>query len=745
MEPSYSFMSSYLSNFIPSIPFSYSNYFEPGETKEEGNGTAPPHIEYLAIFNPSLLGKNVESTDQLSKQIICFIEAEGKHNGENYQMKSRDLDEQVKIVGLIRGLLEFGDEFYTEKTGDTAIIRASELNIYVKTVEEDYYIIVSVRFPYEEKSKPPLDALIPQIMALGYNTFLMIKGPLGFDKSKIQETPLREEIAAFWKSFVVGCNENFYMSKSIPGNFLNYRGFIEALEGKCAVKILKRASEYMDNEFEVQMNQLVNENDKISPRAMFLAHISSLSPKKNGIIYSSGNTMQGAEEIESDELLKLYDLMESLYMRGKLNTETLTSHNYQDLFSVAVLQKDSVQSEGNGIADNAVPAREIENHENSLGSTLLEPLRYTNELLVLPISNTLSGVVNLNSITNYGMNLMTTFDQLRDEATNHTNTVGVVEAQVEDNHGVNDPETNSSAQSENEDSQDLGEFLVGLAMNDHGDVTVVKRAIFLRTRITSEGGISHEFKEYLLVIYRDEELYIALCYDSCEKKLDDPEFYYQIKSTLFFPMRNEILNAVMSKSMCSVISFPRFINEFLKLNNRNLKSEKPIRSEIDDNFYFIIYDHKSKHIKSSLPYIPVFPRLMSQPRKKESLEQMKESIRYHSLIFSLHRKLNDIFLLNSAGDFFSKKSLKEFFHKFSGSKTIDWMLYYFRYKSKFLVIIKAHHHNLRKDYSVELPASGEIPPNLLDHISNFAHLDFLENLGDDVKLWFENFTRNEEI
>lgn len=106
--------------------------------------------------------------------------------------------------------------------------------------------------------------------------------------------------------------------------------------------------------------------------------------------------------------------------------------------------------------------------------------------------------------------------------------------------------------------------------------------------------------------------------------------------------------------------------------------------------------------------------------------------------------------------------MNEFFHKFNSSKHFDWMFYYIKYNNRFIIIIKSRNRNHRittKRNTTAIPkksntlassssttSANQQHRNLILHqITDYAHLGFLNNLGDDVKLWLESFGLEGEV
>ena len=67
-----------------------------------------------------------------------------------------------------------------------------------------------------------------------------------------------------------------------------------------------------------------------------------------------------------------------------------------------------------------------------------------------------------------------------------------------------------------------------------------------------------------------------------------------------------------------------------------------------------------------------------------------------------------------------------------------------KYQEKYIIIIKNHSKLAKKRKQQNIP---DIPPSLLAQITNgvydYAPLGFLDNLGDDIKVWLEKLTTSD--
>lgn len=236
-------------------------------------------------------------------------------------------------------------------------------------------------------------------------------------------------------------------------------------------------------------------------------------------------------------------------------------------------------------------------------------------------------------------------------------------------------------------------------------------------------------QEFRLVTYQNKSrsVSISLIFDASFPDLDKKLFYDNLAKDLDFAI-DEIEGIVSGSAALgnSLNSLPQ------TLKGINLMESKPQSADVDSSFFFVSYDKKNQSFKSSLPYLP--------KRPNNSI-----GAKFKLVMHNLHNQLIDILLVKKNHNFFREGST-EYFHKFSVNKHNDWMLYYLKYHDKYILIVKNHSKLAKKKNLHNVP---EIPPSLLTQITSgvydYAHLGFLDNLGDDIKLWLENLTTSDSI
>ena len=183
--------------------------------------------------------------------------------------------------------------------------------------------------------------------------------------------------------------------------------------------------------------------------------------------------------------------------------------------------------------------------------------------------------------------------------------------------GVNEPEQAANVtdephednEEEEEDEQEnSGEFIVGL----QPDGTILKKTVYL----TSNEG---DFQEYRLIILKKDDFYITFIVDSNETQVDVPTFYTEIQTDIFIPVVEQFETLMLNGSV-------------LQSSITSLKTLY-LPNEIDQEFFYIIYDPKQQNIQSSLPYLPYVGEL-----------EVDNLVKYQIMaIYYLHDQLSKIF------------------------------------------------------------------------------------------------------
>lgn len=315
---------------------------------------------------------------------------------------------------------------------------------------------------------------------------------------------------------------------------------------------------------------------------------------------------------------------------------------------------------------------------------LLNPIHLANNLVVLPVNYTVNGVKNTLNQDRWLPRWM----------------------------GGALPQAEGSLSEENEeDDADHSVYLTG------PDSSVI---LFLETL--------DRFQQFRLVTYQSckNAVNITLVFDATFSELDNPSFYQQLSSEVLEVAMEDIESLITGTNALgnSLSSLPQ------SLHGISPASQKAQSVDVDSNFFFVTYDMENGSFKSSLPYLP-------------SILPNSIGTKFKLVMHRLHNQLIDILVAKRDGEFFTQAST-EYFHKFSANKHNDWMLYYLKYQGKYIIIIKNHSKLAKKKKQQNIP---DIPPSLLAQITNgvydYAPLGFLDNLGDDIKVWLEKLTTSD--
>lgn len=228
-----------------------------------------------------------------------------------------------------------------------------------------------------------------------------------------------------------------------------------------------------------------------------------------------------------------------------------------------------------------------------------------------------------------------------------------------------------------DDEDDHGGFLLGLR-----DDLIHSRPVYLDTDVGP--------RQYLLVVYRKGDIVVTLVYDS---------LVLAVSESKFFP---DLAREVMEPTCDAVASF-------LLGGSISLQS-LPMQAEPDSDFFYVVIENGQ--VQSSLPYLPV-------PNDDTGVAP------YENAIFHLHDQLIELFVCKNK-DLLGHGTIDEYLHKFNSNKQNDWMFYYIGKRDKHTIIIKNKHHLKKKVVR---------QPGPLASMYEYASLGFLDNLGEDVKLW----------
>lgn len=718
-------MSNYFSQFIPGFGNPKYKEAEIKEVVSEMNSK----LKYLMIINPKLVSSDVESNEELIKQNICFIS-----NVET------SLTEKLKLIGLIRGIDLFGREFVTttninsnnkinnNNNNDTTnnndnnnnidtnnnnndnsslptIIQSSKSSIISIKVESDYYIACSVVLPTDNVKYGYINSQLIKLIQQAYRQFILHYNNFNFNIKSNNFSNFNH----YWSNFFHGFNNSNYNFPINWPNGLNYRGFL----GLLPKNTFKRSSLNFGSNSQQEIDILMKGTGIFTPKGIVIAYFDKSNPKKYGLIYKNSLT------IDDDNLIDLYNWLEYHDYQGNLtSTNGILNDFPNEFYSNAFQNVDATaeitsSDEATGHIDSSEPGRAMSERvidstttATSAAMDMLNPMNLTSNLVILPLNYTVTGMKTL-----HGMFINSNEANSSSEATNGEN-----EATQSTPAGATEPQPYSwlsippllknlhfrgSESTETDIDTEIetpGDYLVGWKSSDGDENKIYKKLVYFN-------GIEHS-----LVIYRKEDIYITLIYDFNAEKLDNPKFYQTLQEEILDPSIEEISQTCLNASVNGSLASLKSLNKYMQ-------------APLDSDFFFVIYDVEAGWFKSSLPYLPL----------------QLDSKLSNAMIY-LHDQLTGLFVVDNNRDFFLKQNLmNEYFHKFTSSKSSDWMFYCIRHKSKIILIVKNQNRN-KPIKKIQPDETG-----LMGKFAGAVNLGFLDNLGDDVKSWLEIFSTNGEV
>ncbi|EGV62444.1 vacuolar fusion protein ccz1 [Yamadazyma tenuis] len=691
-------MSSYLSQLVPRIPLIGGN--ETGNDYLKTIQGKTPKLKYITIFNPEFITGKGEENEDLLHQIFCFI----SDNNEGDDLESNKV-EQVRIIGLVQAMEGLSNDFNNTKGSEAHIINASKSTIIVKSLEGSFTLACSISMPEDAIKQAAISQQMINLIDMSYDFFKLLNTSFANIMDNYNSDILRNLIKENWSGFFQSYNsENFKFPPTVKWpNSLNYKGFLgffDSLEPE--PKLYKKSSIELNYNMKYEIDQVLSSSGSDGPLGVILSCFNKSVPKKYGLIFSNSCFDDELQEssISNDSLIDIYNYLEYYDYHDKLNTADLIKLSNKDLFSSPSQMKENINIE---FAEERQTSEETETNYLRDGvyfaRDMLNPINLTNNLVISPLNYTMNSMMNmrLNSEPSNWLKIPTYFQFGSDAEP-------VSEIRVEESPSI------------------PGSYVIGLVRDKTGTEIIQRKLVYLDTKMKNgQGEVVQEEREYSLVIYEKDGIYMTLIYNSSMAELDDPQFYSKLSKNTIIPTLDESADFLQGTDMMesSVGSLTKSINE-------------SAADQVDSDFFFVIYDEQEKHIKSSLPYLPL-------PINLEEVNQAdKSALNIRSAMFYLHDQLLDLFFLQKT-EFLKNNHLNEYFHKFSTNKINDWMFYYIKYEEKYIIIIRNINHNnafKRRRHLAQVKSGVSVVSE------NVIKVDFLDNLGDDVKLWFENYMIN---
>lgn len=660
--------------------------------------TAESTITYITLYNPSWVSDNDESFEALSKLILFFKtqdddelaqssalpEAE-QNSGANGALASLETREHLNIVGLIRGSCSLATEFGNSEGPIT--IQISGGAIVIEEVEPGYFLACCIALPQSTESRQQV--LLQQLRALvrrTHGTFCVLNAPFERLISLYGREKFGLLVGTHWAQFIGNYN---YAVKLPYGprtlawpTRMNYSGVFGLLPDS-----YRKSSVRIPDSLRSELMHILSAADH-TPSGVFIANMSKAVPKKTGLMYL--DLALAGESLDKESVLDVYKLLELLEFNGELNQRTLSSRAPLDNLFARIHER-WVQ-EGQTVEEDESEDEQPANFTQAAALELLHPVKLTNTLVVLPLHSTVNGIMSLGQAFNEQMPQTPLWLRWR----NHAEPVPEVPV---------------------EEEVVSGGFLTGPNDDDNSQFLV-------------QIPTGKESREYSLVLYTQNEVLLGFLFDSSLEALSLMPFYTALKAAVCAPLLEVVNEAIQLSSgsyalSSSVGSLPGALGT--AVNGKE-------QTDIDGDFFFVVYDTVERSFQTSLPYAPVAD---VQPDKHTELRR-----RVGNVMFHLHDQLADHFIVKSAGRMFQADSVvSEHLHKFSSNKTNDWLFYAIRYKQKVIIVIRNYNH--RSKTPKTMPDEGYLH-QLADSVYGYANLGFLDNLGEDVKVWLAGLGKEQE-
>lgn len=676
-------MNNYFTKYIPNIRLSNT-----GDSDDHtiGNSTnSLPHINYIIIFNPTFVSPKAESDEELIKQIIVFLQGKDLPESQFSQI------EQLKLIGLLRGIESLGESFSNSTTSTTTgkkptILKSLDSSTVMIELESNYFLAcnITISSQINDQTVNGINQQLLKSIMQSQRYFELFNKSIDYTYNQYGINYLQDSLKSFWQNFLTMFNSQSITIPISPissinwFNGLNYQGFL----GLLPYTQYKKSSIIINQQIRKDIELFMNDNKSVS--GVLINYFNLKLPKRHGVVYM--NTI-GNKYIDNDGLIDIYNWLEYNQYHDNLtnlNNGGVLSSN----LSVASSPPQEGENQDGNVSDGTTDTQF--GFDVSLGLRVLNPVNLTNNLVISPINYTVSTVMEGTQVSNW-LAMPQFIKKL---------TVG------DDNETAELPPDQTADINENrseEDEDDLsGEFIIGL----QSDGSILRQVIYLKTTDSI-------YQEHQLVTYHKDDIYVTLVCESSDPKLDLSGFYKSLETSLLNPIIEQIETVAMGGSM-------------LQTSVNSIRSLY-VPNDIDQDFFYITCNPKQRNFQSSLPYLPHLSNMNSDTLTKYQL----------TALYYLHDQLSNIFQPT-----FFENQLHEFFHKFTSNKLNDWMFYYIKYQDKYIIIMKNKSKNTTSTLTNN-QLSASVPPTIERSIVNrisegvldYAKLGFLENLGDDVKYW----------
>ena len=676
-------MNNYFTKYIPNIRLS--NTVDSDDHTIGNSTNSLPHINYIIIFNPTFVSPKAESDEELIKQIIVFLQGKDLPESQFSQI------EQLKLIGLLRGIESLGESFSNSTTSTTTgkkptILKSLDSSTVMIELESNYFLAcnITIGSQINDQTVNGINQQLLKSIIQSQRYFELFNKSIDYTYNQYGINYLQDSLKSFWQNFLTMFNSQSITIPISPissinwFNGLNYQGFL----GLLPYTQYKKSSIIINQQIRKDIELFMNDNKSVS--GVLINYFNLKLPKRHGVVYM--NTI-GNKYIDNDGLIDIYNWLEYNQYHdnlSNLNNGGVLSSN----LSVASSPPQEGENQDGNASDGTTDTQF--GFDVSLGLRVLNPVNLTNNLVISPINYTVSTVMEGTQVSNW-LAMPQFIKKL---------TVG------DDNETAELPPDQTADINENrseEDEDDLsGEFIIGL----QSDGSILRQVIYLKTTDSI-------YQEHQLVTYHKDDIYVTLVCESSDPKLDLSGFYKSLETSLLNPIIEQIETVAMGGSM-------------LQTSVNSIRSLY-VPNDIDQDFFYITCNPKQRNFQSSLPYLPHLSNMNSDTLTKYQL----------TALYYLHDQLSNIFQ-----PIFFENQLHEFFHKFTSNKLNDWMFYYIKYQDKYIIIMKNKSKNTTSTLTNN-QLSASVPPTIERSIVNrisegvldYAKLGFLENLGDDVKYW----------
>lgn len=650
------------------------------------DNTKAPSINYISMYSPELVLPKAESYEELHKMILFFADPSNQI----------DKSTQLSLVGLIRGSCSLATQF-NPKSGPTTISVEGGAIVVVE-VEKGIFMACSLALSTDSDLQRRLVEIQIERLLQRFHSYFKI---LHYQAESMFDGNFQELHGPILEDFYMGLINNYnegILSRRLKRaliwpNSLCYQGVFLFFPSNSYKSLSVRVPDSQRPDLEA-----VWEKASVKPSAVFVANLDKTIPKREGLIYKNPGDIHGEAVLEVYRLLEFFSYYDALD-----STRLGLRRMFRGMFSGGDSKDVSPLPE----VDETLPLQLAP----STAMQLLHPSSLAQTLVVLPLSTTLDGIKFLGLTVNEQLP-STWIPFYRGQQQQEQQEQSQLPLQHEPS-----PSEHSSITSL---EPKKGKFVMG--PDEDGNIYL----LLVYLPVLKNGTTTIE--EFLVVVYVEDSILVTLIYESSFQELVIPSFFEELRMNVCEPAL-EIINDCVALTaggmtlQSSISSLPNPVNNIISGRNENNES-----NEIDSDFFFIVYDTKDGSFQSSLPWLP------QDVPQDIGKEMAQVSYQYQNAFFHLHDQLADYFVVREAGLLFQAGAVKEHLHKYSTNKYNDWLMYFIRHRHKSIVIIR-NYNSRHKQKPKIIPKDIRDASLWTSSVYDYAHLGFLDSLGDDVKVW----------